>query len=73
MLTWQRVSRGADLHKDGLALQAVLHRVDTDVIQLPGHEVAQGHRRRRVWKGQLVALAFERRRVDDSIACVKTE
>lgn len=30
--TWQRVSSGVDLNKDGLTLQAILHSVDTDVV-----------------------------------------
>lgn len=34
--TWQRLSSCVHLHKDRLTLQAVLHGVDADVVQLPG-------------------------------------
>lgn len=70
-LTWQWSSSCVDLHKDGLALQAVLHGVDADVVQLPGQEVAQSHGRGRVGERQLGAFAFQRWRVDDSVACAE--
>ena len=37
--TWQWISRGVDLHKNRLALQAVLHGIDTDVVQIPRSKV----------------------------------
>lgn len=57
-LTRKCVPAGVDLDEDGLALQAVLHRVNADVVQLPGSEVAQSNRCGRVGQGQLRALAL---------------
>lgn len=72
-LTWNWVSSGVDLYKDGLTLQAVLHSINADVVQLPRSEVTQSNRCGRVREGQLRALTFHRWSVDNAVACVGKE
>lgn len=72
-LTWQGISSSVDLYEDRLALQAVLHGIDADVVANARSKVTQGHRRCRVRQRQLRAFTFHWRRVNDTIAWVEEQ
>lgn len=56
--TWQWITRGSDLYKDGFTLQGVLDRIDADVVQVARSKVTQSHRRCRIGEVQLCAFTF---------------